>query len=144
MEAMVCKMCMANEFREEDGALVCEYCGTRYRIDEVRPKVEAVPVAKPARKPDKRRAFRIWAGVCAAFSAIYLIMGFTEDREMFAPFGFFGILAVMLEVLARSPQDAPCILGKQKGLGRRAFVVVSLVVAFLVTYLLMAVFSPEA
>lgn len=139
---------MANEFREEKGAMVCQYCGTRYRVDQIRPQVVATSMDAPpsgqVEKADKSRAYRIWAAVCAGFSAIYLIMGFTEDREMFAACGCFGVLAIMLEVLARSPKSAPCILGMQKGLGRRAFVVISLVIMFLVTYGLMAIFSPEA
>ena len=147
VKAMVCQMCMANEFREEDGALVCQYCGTRYRVDQIPPKVvvasEDVGRSWKVETTDKSRTFRVWATVCCVLSVIYLIMGFTEDREMFAPFGVFGVLAGMLEVLARSPKSAPCIFGKQKGLSRRVFVIISLVVMFLVAYVMLAIFSPE-
>ncbi|MDO4498825.1 MAG: TFIIB-type zinc finger domain-containing protein [Coriobacteriaceae bacterium] len=31
MESIVCSNCMSNEFDEENGKLICKYCGTAYK-----------------------------------------------------------------------------------------------------------------
>lgn len=36
MKAMVCEMCGSQDIIKQDGMYVCQYCGTRYSIDEAR------------------------------------------------------------------------------------------------------------
>lgn len=36
MKAMVCEMCQSNDLVKQDGMYVCQYCGTRYAIEEAK------------------------------------------------------------------------------------------------------------
>ena len=47
MKAMVCEMCCGNEFVKTGGMYVCQYCGTKYDVEEARKLIVTVsgPVA---------------------------------------------------------------------------------------------------
>lgn len=36
MKAMICEMCNSNEFVKQDGMYVCQFCGTKYTVEEAR------------------------------------------------------------------------------------------------------------
>lgn len=36
MRAMVCEMCQSNDLVKQDGMYVCQYCGTKYSVEEAR------------------------------------------------------------------------------------------------------------
>ncbi len=36
MKAMVCEMCQSNDLVKQDGMYVCQYCGTKYTVEEAR------------------------------------------------------------------------------------------------------------
>lgn len=36
MKAMICEMCQSNELVKQDGMYVCQYCGTKYSVEEAR------------------------------------------------------------------------------------------------------------
>lgn len=36
MKALVCELCNSNDFVKQDGFFVCQYCGTKYTLDEAR------------------------------------------------------------------------------------------------------------
>lgn len=36
MKAMVCEMCQSNDLVKQDGMYVCQYCGTKYSVEEAR------------------------------------------------------------------------------------------------------------
>lgn len=36
MKAMVCEMCQSNDLIKQDGMYVCQYCGTKYTVEEAR------------------------------------------------------------------------------------------------------------
>ncbi len=42
MKAMVCEMCGGNDVMKVDGAYVCQYCGTKYDIEEARKLIVTV------------------------------------------------------------------------------------------------------
>ena len=43
MRAIKCELCGANDFVEKDGVFICQYCGTRYFLEETK-KTMAVKV----------------------------------------------------------------------------------------------------
>ena len=36
MKALVCELCNSNDFLKQDGVFVCQYCGTKYTLEEAR------------------------------------------------------------------------------------------------------------
>ena len=36
MKALVCELCNGNDFVKQDGVFVCQYCGTKYTLEEAK------------------------------------------------------------------------------------------------------------
>lgn len=70
----------------------------------------------------------------AFFTLIFVIIGLLEVELLFAA-AFFGIFALMFFVLGFSPKNMPCILGRETGMRKKAFVIICIVLAFLMPIL---------
>ena len=46
MKAMVCEMCQSNDLVKQDGMYVCQYCGTKYTVEEARKLLGTVKIDK--------------------------------------------------------------------------------------------------
>lgn len=77
-----------------------------------------------------RKSMKIWAIICFVFSAIYILMAFTE-LFMIAGTPFFALLGMMFFVLAFTPKESKYILGKDKGLKKKTFVIIVVTIAFI-------------
>lgn len=152
------KYCFKCGNQMEDDMLFCQKCGTKVVLtDETTPKnnppVNQLDVEKstyaptqktvvsPARNDIKiqypktmRTSMQIWMIICLAFAGLYAVVGIVagEPNMVVAMSGFFGVLAVMFLVLAKSPKGHPNILDKQNGLKKSIFVLICVIVAFFV------------
>lgn len=100
-------------------------------------KTSEIKTSKPKKENSgTRKGMKIWAIVCLVFAVIYSSLGnVIGEPGMSVGMGcFFGVLAGMFWVLSKSPKDKPCILGKETGLKKKKFVLLSvgLAVALLV------------
>ncbi len=102
--------------------------------DEINIPVMETP-QQSGKKPKRVRIGWIIPGVFFAFFAlIFVIIGLFETKLLFAA-AFFGIFAVMFFVLALSPKNVSCILGRETGISKKAFVIICIVLAFLMPML---------
>lgn len=46
MKAMVCEMCQSNDLIKQDGMYVCQYCGTKYTVEEARKLLGTIKIDK--------------------------------------------------------------------------------------------------
>ncbi len=99
-------------------------------------KIPVVETPQHSEKKSKRvRIGWIIPGVFFAFfTLIFVIIGLLEIELLFAA-AFFGIFALMFFVLGFSPQNMPCILGREMGISKKAFVIICIVFAFLMPML---------
>jgi predicted phosphohydrolase len=47
MKALVCELCNGNDFVKQDGVFVCQFCGTKYTLEEAKKLQAAEDVRKP-------------------------------------------------------------------------------------------------
>ena len=99
-------------------------------------KIPAVETPQHAEKKSKRVriGWIIPGAFFAFFTLIFVIVGLLEVELLFAA-AFFGIFALMFFVLGFSPKNMPCILGRETGIRKKAFVIICIVLAFLMPML---------
>lgn len=136
----------------EDDMSFCQKCGTRAmepspeyaeppyakRYAPSEPRMRRAPEARPKERtharplPTKfRTGLLVSAWVCVVFAAIYVLIALSDPTIVSAA-GFFGVLAFMFFVLARSPKGSPFLLGMQAGLKKPVFVLLCVVLAFVI------------
>lgn len=83
-------------------------------------------------KSGLRKSMKVWMVVCLVFAGLYALMGaITQIPAMgITMFCFFGVLAAMFFVLAKSPKGNPFILGRNSGMKKTVFVPLCILVAF--------------
>ncbi len=80
--------------------------------------------------PGKPRwGMRILFGFFAALTAVGILASFSDANNL-PGVCFFGVLAAMFFVLAKSPKDKPCIFGREQGAKKSVFVIGCVAAAF--------------
>ena len=70
----------------------------------------------------------------AFYTLIFVVIGLSDLELLFAA-ALSGILALMFFVLALSPKNMPCILGRETGISKKAFVIICIALALLMPML---------
>lgn len=79
-----------------------------------------------------RTSMKVWMIICLIFASLYMLIGAVNQTPAMgiAIFCFFGVLAVMFFVLAKSPKGNPFILGRANGIKKIPFVLSCILIAF--------------
>ena len=103
---------------------------------EERAVEETETAVNKSTKETKR--FRIGWAILAVFFLIYaaiFVLLAVEDVAFFYATAFFGIFAIMFFVLALSPKEKPRIFGFEKGISKKAFVIICILAALIMPIL---------